>query len=213
LTREIYPVERRVPATDERSNPLIGGVVNREMDGHSLQVLVAQVERDQAHVIVVQMNRVEAPLLDVTGHPLTDGREELKPDLWVGWIDGLGIGPVELPGIPEVDHSLAIREDVLVDFELERVTRKRRRQAQVEARQTVSVVVSKARRKRFDFQVEIETGGGFDQLWGQFFDDRAEPADFHAEPGSRPADLPGWHGDAQFFGWCSHRKSNQLVSE
>src|SRR5262245_32110721 len=114
LTREIYPVERRVPATDERSNPLIGGVVNREMDGHSLQVLVAQVERDQARVIVVQMNRVEAPLLDVTGHRLTDGREELKPDLWVGWIDGLGIRPVELPGIPEVDHSLAVREDVLV---------------------------------------------------------------------------------------------------
>ncbi len=70
--RPIQPdaVQQFVAVPEHRKSPLISGVVNGEMMRHARQKIIAQIKRNQPHVIIVAVNGVEIPLPDVTRHRL-----------------------------------------------------------------------------------------------------------------------------------------------
>ena len=64
-------------------------------------------------MIVVQMQRVKMASRDIGSHSLPDRRVEFECQPGVAGIDSVGVGPVQLQVVPEVDRLLAILEDVL----------------------------------------------------------------------------------------------------
>src|SRR5438105_3437664 len=68
-------------------------------------------------MIVVQMHCVKMALSDIASHGLPDRRVEFECQPGVAGIDSVGVGPVQLQVVPEVDRLLAILEDVLIDLE------------------------------------------------------------------------------------------------
>jgi len=54
---------------------------------------------------------------NIASHGLPHGGVETERQPRVAGIDGAGVGPVQLPLVPEIDGALAIVEDVLVDLE------------------------------------------------------------------------------------------------
>ena len=83
-------------------------------------------------MVIVQVNGIKVPLFDVPRHRLADSGKEGETKLWIIGVDGVGIRPTQLPLIPEVDHLLSIREDVLIDLKVKGVIGNGNRQAQIQ---------------------------------------------------------------------------------
>ncbi len=192
-SRQVDAVERGIPSANEGGDALIRRIVDGEMGRQILEILIPHIERDQPDVIIVHMDGVEVALPNITGHCLANGTEQLQPHLRIVGINGVGIGPAHLPGIPEVDHLLTIGKDMFIRLEIEGVPLQRDRQGQVELGHLTFVEMGETGRQNFDLQLDALPGCRFDQLRRQILNNGPQAADFAAQAGRGPANFPGRH--------------------
>src|SRR5918911_1447885 len=106
-------------------------------------------------MIVVQVHDVEVPLGDIAGHSLAHRRVQSEGHPRVTRVDGAGVGPVQLPLVPEVDGFLAVVEDVLIDLKGKGMATEGDLRREVEPGESASVVMGKTRRE--DGNIERDT--------------------------------------------------------
>ena len=164
LTGQVDVLQGAIPATPEWRDALVGGVVDGEMHWHVVYVVITQIKRHQADMIVVQMHDIEIALLDIAGHGLAHSRVEPEGHPRVTGVDGAGGGPVQLPVVPEVDGSLAVVEDVLIDLERKGMAVEGDLRTHLEPGELACIVMRKTRRENFNVEFDALLLGSFDQL-------------------------------------------------
>src|SRR5437867_941456 len=108
------------------------------------------------------MHRIKMPLGNIGGHGLPHRRVESERQPGVTGVDGAGGGPVQLPLVPEVDGSLAILEDVLIDLEGKGMAAQGHLRVEVEPGELAFVVVRKTGGENFNVEVDVLLPGSFD---------------------------------------------------
>src|SRR5262249_23804180 len=112
-------------------------------------------------MIVMEMQGVELPLADVGGHGLSHRGIESERQPRITGVNGAGVGPVQLPLIPEVDGALAIVEDVLIDLEGKGMATEGHLRVDVELGEPALIVMRKTRRENFNVEVDVLLPGRF----------------------------------------------------
>src|SRR4051812_41278783 len=107
------------------------------------------------------MHCVEMFLGHIGGHSLPYCGIESECHPWVSRVDGTGVRPVQLPGVPEIEGSLAIVEDVLIDLEREGMATQGHLRGQVEPGELAFVVVRKTGRENGNIEVDVLLSGRF----------------------------------------------------
>src|SRR2546428_11762746 len=100
-------------------------------------------------MIVVQVHDIEVPLGDIARHRLAHGGVESEGHPRVTRVDGVGVGPVQLSLVPEVDGFLGVVEDVLIDLETKGMATEGDLRVEVETGELTSVVMGKTWRENF----------------------------------------------------------------
>src|SRR5262245_41670124 len=149
------------------------------------------------------MHRVKMSLGYIAGHGLPHRGVESERQPWVSGVDGAGVGPVQLPLVPEVDRALAIVKDVLIDLEGKGMAAQGHLWGHVEPSELALVIVRKTGGENFNVEFDVLLLSRFDQFCRQLFDNRPQTADFRAQTATHPAYLPGQHGHPQGLklGW------------
>src|SRR6266852_1003070 len=93
------------------------------------------------------MHSVKMSLGEIASHSLTHSRVESEGHPRVTGVDGTGVGPAQLPVVPEVERFLAIVEDMLIDFEVKGVAAEGDLRVHVETGELAFVVMGKTRRE------------------------------------------------------------------
>src|SRR5262245_38302916 len=194
---QIDVIERTIATVPERRDTLIRSIMDGEIDRHVLEVRISQVKGHQAHVIVVQVHGVEMFLGNIAGHGLPHRGVESERHPRITGVDGAGVGPVQLPVVPEVDRALAIVEDVLIDLEGKSMASQGHLRVDVEPGELTFVVVRKAGGENGNVEVEVLLPGRFDQFSWQLLDNRSQTTNFCTHTATHPAYLPGQYGHTQ----------------
>src|SRR5438309_11927548 len=108
------------------------------------------------------MHRIKLSLGNIGGHGLPHRGVEPESQPRVTGVDGAGVGPVQLPAVPEVDHALAIVEDVFIDLERKGMATQGYLRRNVEPGELAFVVVRKTGGENFNVEVDVLLFGGFD---------------------------------------------------
>ena len=77
-------------------------------------------------------------------------------------VDGASVGPVQLPLVPEIDHALAIVEDVLIDLKGKDMATQGYLRGNVEPGELAFVVVRKTGGENFNVEVDVLLFGRVD---------------------------------------------------
>src|SRR5215831_1217198 len=121
-------------------------------------------------MIVVQVHDIELGLDDISRHGLAHSRVESEGQPWVTRVNGAGVGPVQLPLVPEVDGFLAVVKNVLIDLKRKGMAAEDDGRLEVETGELVSVVMGKTWRENFYIECHTLLPGSPGQLCRQLFD-------------------------------------------
>jgi len=113
---------------------------------HILEILVPKIEGNETDVVIVQVNGVKSALLDIAGHGLTQRGIRVEAHLWIAGVNGAGMGPVELPIVPKIDHLLPVRKDMPVNLKFKGVTTDGDGHAEIELGQLALIIMSVLRK-------------------------------------------------------------------
>ena len=115
-------------------------------------------------MMVVQVHDIEVPLGDIARHSLAHSCVESEGHPWVTRVDGAGVGPVQLPLVPEVDGFLAVVEDVRIELERKGMTVEGDLRMEVELGELMSVVMGKTGGENFHVEFDTLLPGSLGQL-------------------------------------------------
>src|SRR5262245_61728987 len=108
------------------------------------------------------MHCIEMSLGNIAGHGLPHGRVETERQPRVAGIDGAGVGPVQLPLVPEIDGALAIVEDVFVDLERKGMAAQGHLWIDVKPGELAFIVVRKTGGENLNVEVDVLLSSRFD---------------------------------------------------
>src|SRR5262249_19053946 len=148
-------------------------------------------------MIVVQVHDIEVSLDDIARHGRAHRRVQSEGQPRITRVDGAGIGPVQLPLVPEVDGFLAVVEDVLIDLETKSMATEGDLRLEGETGELAPVVMGKTGRENFDVEFDILLPRSLRQLWWQLFDNCSQAADFCAQTTTHAANFPGKYSNTQ----------------
>src|SRR5207253_8663403 len=106
-------------------------------------------------MIDVQMQRVKMASCEIGSHGLPDRRIEFERQPGVAGINGVGVGPVQLQVIPEVDRLLAILEDVFIDLKGKGMASESDLRVHVKTGELAFIVMRETGGEDFNVQVDI----------------------------------------------------------
>src|SRR5262245_28006725 len=121
-------------------------------------------------MIVVQVHDIEVSLDDIARHRLPHRRVQSEGQPRIARVDGAGVGPVQLPLVPEVDGLLAVVEDVLVDRKRKSMATEGDLWLEGETGELAPVVMGKTGRENFYIECDILLSSSLSQLCWQLFD-------------------------------------------
>src|SRR5574341_228018 len=105
-------------------------------------------------MVVVQVHDIEVSWRDIAHHRLAHRRIQSEGQPRITRVDGAGIGPVQLPLVPEVDGFLAVVEDVLVDLETKSMATEGALRLEGETGELAPVVMGKTGRENFHIECD-----------------------------------------------------------